>query len=39
MEDNIIIEDVKFDEQLYKLNIATNNFESEYEGGDVDANN
>lgn len=39
MEDNIIIEDVEFDEQLYKLNIAENNFEIEYEGGEIDADN
>ena len=39
MEDNIIIENVEFDEQLYKLNIATNILGTEYEGGDVDANN
>ena len=39
MEDNIVIENVEFDEQLYKLNIAENNLNIEYEGGDIDADN
>lgn len=39
MEDNIIIEDVDFDEELYKKNIAENTFNIEYEGGDIDADN
>lgn len=37
--DNIIIEDVEFDEQLYKINIAENSLDIEYEGGDIDADN
>ena len=38
-EDNIIIEDVDFDAELYQKNIQENTFEIEYEGGDIDANN
>ncbi len=39
MEDNIIQETVEFSQELYEKNIAENTFETEYEGGDVDANN
>lgn len=39
MEDNIVIENIEFDEELYKKNIAENSFEIEYERGDIDANN
>ena len=39
MEDNIIIENVDFDEELYKKNIAENSLDIEYEGGDLDADN
>lgn len=39
MEDNIIIENVEFNQELYEKNIAENNFDIEYEGGDLDANN
>ena len=39
MEDNIIIENVNFDEELYQKNIAENSLDIEYEGGDIDANN
>lgn len=39
MEDNIIIENVDFDEELYKKNIAENSLDIEYEGGDIDADN
>lgn len=39
MRDNIIIEDVYFDEELYKKNIAENSLDIEYEGGDIDADN
>lgn len=39
MEDNIVIENVEFNEELYQKNIAENSFEIEYEGGDIDANN
>jgi hypothetical protein len=39
MEDNIIIKDVDFDEELYKKNIAENSLDIEYEGGDLDADN
>lgn len=39
MEDNIIIENVEFDEELYQKNISENTFETEYEAGEEDANN
>ena len=39
MEDNIIIENVEFNEELYQKNIAENSLDIEYEGGDVNANN
>lgn len=39
MEDNIIVEDVEFDEDLYKVNIAENNFNVEYEVGEDNADN
>lgn len=39
MEDNIIIENVEFNQELYEKNIVENNFDIEYEGGDIDANN
>ena len=39
MEDNIIIENVDFDEELYKKNIAENSLDIEYEGGDMGADN
>jgi len=39
MEDNIIIEEVNFDEELYQKNIKENNFETEYEAGEDNANN
>ena len=39
MEDNIIVEVVDFDEELYLKNIQENEFNEEYEGGDEDANN
>ena len=38
-EDNIIIENVDFSEELYQKNIAENSFEVEYEAGDIDADN
>lgn len=38
-EDNIIIENVEFTEELYQKNIAENTFEIEYEAGDKNANN
>lgn len=38
-EDNILIEDVEFDEVLYQKNIEENSFETEYEAGDLDADN
>lgn len=34
MEDNIIIENVEFNPELYEKNIAENTFETEYEAGD-----
>ena len=39
MEDNIIIENVEFSEELYEKNIAENEFNTEYEAGEDDANN
>lgn len=40
MEDNIFIENVEFNEELYQKNIAENSLDIEYEGGDIeDANN
>ena len=38
-EDNIIIENVEFTEELYQKNITENTFEIEYEAGDENANN
>lgn len=37
--DNIVIEEVEFNEELYQKNIAENSLDIEYEGGDIDANN
>lgn len=39
MEDNIIIENVDFSEELYKKNVAENSLDIEYEGGNLDADN
>ena len=39
MEDNIIIENVDFQEELYQKNIAENTFNTEYEAGEDNANN
>ena len=39
MEDNIVIENVEFSQELYEKNIQENNFEIEYEGGNEDADN
>lgn len=40
VSEDIHYEEVEFDEELYKKNIAENTFEnSEYEAGDEDANN
>ena len=39
MEDNIIIEDVDFSEELYQKNISENSLDIEYEGGNIDENN
>ena len=39
MEDNIIIENVDFNEELYQKNIAENSLDIEYEGGDINADN
>ena len=33
-EDNIIIEEVEFNQELYEKNIQENTFETEYEGGE-----
>lgn len=37
--DNIIEETVEFSQELYEKNIQENSFETEYEGGNLDANN
>lgn len=39
MGDNVFIENVEFNEELYQKNIAENSLDIEYEGGDIDANN
>ncbi len=39
MQDNIIIENIEFSEELYKANIQENSLCIEYEGGNIDANN
>lgn len=39
MEDNVVIENVEFNEELYQKNISENSLDIEYEGGDIDANN
>lgn len=38
-DDNIIIEEVEFDEELYQKNIQENKFNTEYEAGEDNANN
>ena len=38
-EDNIQLETVEFSQALYEKNIQENTFETEYEGGNLDANN
>ena len=39
MEDNIFIENVEFDEELYQKNIAENSLDIEYEGGNIEDSN
>ena len=39
MEDNIIIEEVEFSEELYKKNIEENRFTEEYERGNINGDN
>lgn len=39
MEDNIEIENIEFSQELYEKNIQENDFETEYEGGEVNADN
>lgn len=39
MEDNVFIENVEFNEELYQKNIAENSLDIEYEGGDINADN
>lgn len=40
MADNVFIENVEFNEELYQKNIAENSLDIEYEGGNIeDANN
>lgn len=37
--DNIIIDEVEFSQELYEKNIRENKFNEEYEGGNLDADN
>lgn len=39
MEDNVVIENVEFNEELYQKNIKENTFNTEYEAGEDNANN
>lgn len=39
MEDNVVIENIEFNEELYQKNVSENSLDIEYEGGDIDANN
>ena len=39
MEDNVVIENIEFSEELYQKNVLENSLDIEYEGGDIDANN
>lgn len=39
MEDNIEIEEIEFNQELYEKNIAENTFETEYEAGEENADN
>ena len=39
MNDNIVIEEVEFNEELYQKNIKENTFNTEYEAGEDNANN
>lgn len=39
MEDNVIIENIEFSEELYQKNIKENTFNTEYEAGEDNANN
>lgn len=39
MEDNIIIEEIEFSEELYQKNIEENSFTEEYERGEIDGDN
>ena len=38
-EENIIIEEVEFNQELYEKNIEENEFNLEYEGGEENADN
>lgn len=38
-KDNIIIEEVEFNQELYEKNVKENTFNTEYEAGDDNANN
>ena len=39
MEDNIIINEVEFNQELYEKNIKENTFNTEYEAGDDNGDN
>lgn len=38
-DDKIVIEEVEFSEELYQKNLQENEFNEEYEAGELDANN
>ena len=39
VKDNIEVENIEFLQELYEKNIKENTFETEYEGGEIDADN
>jgi hypothetical protein len=39
VKDNIEVENIEFLQELYEKNIQENDFETEYEGGEVNADN
>lgn len=39
MDDNIIIENIDFSEELYEKNISEHSLDIEYEGGDINEDN
>ena len=39
MEDNILIKEVEFNQEFFEKNIQQNEFNEEYEAGDLDGDN